>query len=321
MAFRGIRRALGRIAPIAGLAAIPFTGGASAAGILPKVLGAAGALGSAGMIGGGTKAGQPQTNLSGYAALPPAAQGLYNNLFQQMAGIGDLSQTEGRFGQALNPAQSPYSSQALYEYQQANPTKNVRPMGVLEPFNQAQQKALSAYQNPDYSLDGGLAQYFKPYHEYVIQPMVDELNQNYLRAQNTNASQMNARNPLGLRSSAAYVQNSLYDKARLDAIAKARGQGFLSSIDLRNDSLRDMLSAGNLQQKQAQAELQSALPSSFSAYNPKYQQALSLGQLYGAALPESQIGKGATPDRLTSAGKAFNFANALYGNQFTGLFG
>lgn len=295
----------------------PVLGGAAAllsGGTIPAALGAAGMAGS---LFGGKKGGSPAQSQAGYGALPPQAKGLYDALFSQIGGIGGFANDPTRYGKAFDPSTNPYASQALYELQQANPESNIRPLGSIEPFNQYQQNALNQYGNPDYSPEGSLSQYFNPYRQVGS----DAINRGYDISASKLRGDANARNPLGANSSARAIQMQLQEESRMRALAENDFNSFEKALGLRSQSLSDMLNAGNLVQRQNQAELQSALPQNAGMYNPQYQYALLQSDLLSKAIPQTSYSSGATPEKLTTTGKASNLLSSLFGNQFQGLFG
>jgi hypothetical protein len=294
-----------------------------------EVLGGIGAVGS--MFGAGEDSGSPagSTNqsASGYNAMPPEAQRLYQLYFDMLRNYQGNPNDPSRFAKAQMPnAQNPYASQALYEYQNANPDKNVRPLGVVEPLNAIQQRAIGKYEKPDYSM-GGLAEYFNPYMENVINRSLGNINR---QANISRSGIMDQANRSGgiLGTSALGTQLSQNEEARLRAIgdtsANLGAQGFREALGLRQQSLSDMLNAGNLVQKQNQSLLQAALPQNFAGYNPAYQQAMAFANLL-QGIPNSSTSSGSstagTPAGLNTLGKGLNGLNSLFGNQFTGMFG
>lgn len=290
-----------------------------------EVLGGIGTIGSIFGIGEeeGTPAGSSNQAMSGYGALPPEAQRLYQTYFDMLRNYQANPNESSRYVKAQTPnAQNPYASQALYEYQQAHPNRNIRPLGVLEPLNAIQQRAIGRYEKPDYSMQG-LAEYFNPYMENVINRSLGNINR---QADISRSGIMDQANRSGgiLGTSALGTQLAQNEEARLRAIgdtsANLGAQGFREALGLRQQSLADMLNAGNLVQKQNQSLLQASLPQN----SPAYQQAMAFANLL-QGIPNSSSSSGTstagTPASLNPLGRGINGLNSLFGNQFTGMFG
>lgn len=295
---------------------------------LGAILGGIGTIGSA--LGVGRKAGQPEQSrgetASGYYTLPPEAQQAYQNFLSLANLYNSNPYASGRYAQAINPSQDPYQSSELFELQKLNPSQNVRPVGAIEPFNQIQKNAIEAYSNPDYSL-AGLAQYYNPFQEQVLNRALNAVNRSSDIARSNLLDRLNARGGI-LKNSATDTQLALQEEARTRALADTAAnigyQGFNQALGLRGQSLADMLNAGNLVQRQQQGQLQSALPSSATQYNPYYNQALSYGNLL-SLFPQGSKGNtfssGRTEPSTNMLGKGLGLTGSLFGNQFSGLFG
>lgn len=295
---------------------------------LGAILGGIGTIGSA--LGIGRKAGQPARasgqSYSGYYALPPEAQAAYQNFLNLVNQYSSNPYDSGRYAKAINPNSDPYQSSELYELQKLNPSQNVRPVGVLEPFNAIQKSAIESYANPDYSL-GGLAQYYNPFQEQVIDRAFNAINRSSDIARSNLLDRLNSRGGI-LKNSATDTQLALQEEARsralADAAANLGAQGFREAVGLRGQSLSDMLNAGNLVQRQQQAQLQSAMPSVAAQYNPYYGQAMALGNLlslFPAGSSSTSTSFGERPASTNMLGKGLGLAGSLFGNQFGGLFG
>jgi hypothetical protein len=296
--------------------------------MIGAILGGAGIIGSA--LGIGQKKGSPEKSsseqISGYYALPPEAQARYQDFLKGAQQYYNNPQQPGRYGQALNPSNNPYASQGLYEYQQANPDKSVRPLGVVEPLNSIQRSAIGNYSNPDYSM-GGLSQYFNPFQEQVIDRATSAINRQADISRSNLLDRINASGGI-LGSSATGTQLAQQEGERLRALgdmnANLGAQGYREALGLRGQSLSDMLNAGNMVQQQNQGLLQAALPGNQAAYNQDYTQAKSLGQLLGL-FPSGSKGTSSSMGEIAPSknalGKGLGLAGSLFGGQFTGMMG
>jgi len=266
----------------------------------------------------GRKKNKPQQQQSGFAAMPPELQSKFLSYIRQ---IGNVGQEQGRYGQAPEAnSRNPFASQALSEFQAANPDRNVRPLGVVEPFNRAQEQALGAFSNPDYS-EAGLAKYFDPFHENVTKGVLNTINESFDKASSRNIGGLlstNPNDPTRYNNSAIKGMNAQLEAERAKALDQAKSrlgsEGFQNALGLRNQSLMDMLKAGGTIQNQNQRVVNSALPENAMRYNPAFQNASSIAQLIGSM--QSSSGTGAQEGGLNTMGKVGHGLNAAFGNQF-----
>lgn len=281
-----------------------------------------GAASLAGSIFGGNKKGtgtpERSTQNSGYAALPPQGQQAYNSYFNMLNNLASNPNATNRMGFAQQP-QDIFGSQELYNLQQTQPGQGVKPIGSLEPFNQTQQNALGAYANPDYSQQG-LSQYLQPF-----QGIRDRVLENINRNAQIGFSGIKGREARmgSLGRSALYGgQLPQLEEARARALGDAEANYTLQGLGLRQQSLSDMLNAGNLIQKQNQVGLQAASGQGLAMSNPAYGQAQAYMNLL-QGMPNSGTGSsiGAVAPQQNNLSKLGGLGLGLFGNQFGGIFG
>ncbi len=272
------------------------------------------------LFGGGKKGGSPesQTQYSGYAALPQEGKDVYNDYFRMLHSLSGNPIAMQRMGMAQRPNDM-FGSQELYDLQQTQPNQGVRPIGVLEPFNQVQRQALGNYAQPDYS-DSGLADYMLPFQNARNRAM-----ENINRSAGTAFAGIKGREArTGSLARDQYYGDQLpqLEEARTRAMLDAEAGYANQALGLRKDSLADMMNSGNLIQKQNQAGLQAASGQSLAASNPAYGQAQAFMQLL-AGMPNSSTGQstGAVAGRDSNLTRAGNLGMSLFGNQFSGMFG
>lgn len=246
---------------------------------------------------GGTTA-QPSSSQSssqsttGYAALPANAQSAYNNYFNlvnTLGGQSPLGVPSGGFTNYNANPSSIFNSQGLQSLQAANPNTPMNPSGYIEPFNSVQQNALSQYANPNYS-QANMAQYENPFQQQVTDTTVQQMQRNNAINQNNITSQMNSANPSVLGNSALGTEYALNNQLTNQNIGQAQAnlgyQGYNSSIGLYNNTLQNMLNAGNTIQTQNQNVLNMANPASYTQAQyqtqPSYLQASALAPLFSA---------------------------------------
>lgn len=265
---------------------------------------------AASVFGGKKKgSGQPgyQQQQSGYGALPPEAQQAYQKYFAMLNGMQGHPMS---FVNEFNPYDM-FQSPEMFAYQQANPKQGVKPVGVLEPLNSVQRGALNDYANEDFS-EGGLGKYMRPF-----QQARDRAMTNINRLADTQLS--NIRDRASLTGSLG--RDPLYG-GQLPQVEEARARAMLDAeagfaekaLGLRSQSLADVLSAGNLIQKQNQAGL-----------GAKYMHPMQFMQLL-AGMPNSSsgYGRGATPYEASNLQKFGNIGLSMFGQnggQFGGMFG
>jgi hypothetical protein len=266
---------------------------------------------AASAFGGKKKgSGQPgyQTQQSGYGALPPEAQQAYQKFF---AMLNNMQGPTMGMAPEYNP-EDMFSSPEMGAYQQAMGNTPTRPIGVLEPLNGVQRSAISDYANEDFS-EGGLGKYMLPFQQARDRAMTNI---------NRNADTQLA----GIRDRASRIgslgRDPLYG-GQLPQVEEARARAMLDAeaafgekaLGLRSQSLADVLSGGNLIQKQNQAGL-----------SAKYMHPMAFMQLL-AGMPNSSTGyqRGATPYESSNLQKFGNIGLSMFGQggggQFGGMFG
>jgi hypothetical protein len=264
---------------------------------------------AASLFGGKKKgSGQPgfQQQQSGYAALPPEAQQAYQKYFAMLNGMQNPA-----MGMAPEFDQNDiFSSPEMAAYQQAMGKTPTKPIGVLEPLNSVQRNALSNYANEDFS-EGGLGKYMLPFQQARDRAMVN-INRNadtQLANIRDRASRMGSlgRDPL------YGGQLPQVEEARARAMLDAEAGFAEKALGLRSQSLADVLSGGNLIQKQNQAGL-----------GAKYMHPMAFMQLL-AGMPNSGsgYGRGAVPYEASNLQKLGNIGLSMFGqnNPFGGMFG
>lgn len=144
--------------------------------------------------------------LSGFESLPQGAQGLYNNEF--FPGIRSyINSPEGRY---------------------------------IEPTDPAQESALGEMGGGIEDIQSNLGRYMNPYRQFVT----DEINREADRSRNNLLGGFVGRNATGLNNSSLGVQLGMNEEARQRALAGANYQNFNNALDLRRQTLADMMNAG-----------------------------------------------------------------------------
>ncbi len=295
--------------------------------------GPAGALVGAsigGRLGGGNKGGSngqasPQgvggsSSTSGFGALPPEVQQAF--LQQYLPQL--QAQTQGKYqGTPMGQAETgPFASQGLQQLQQysnhnggifGNGT-GVNPIGTVEPFNQYQQNALTQAGGGIQGLKEQLPGYQDLWNENVLNPQLQEMDyQNALKQHQLLSSKAGNGNLGAFSSSALGTQLAQQQQDANRLKLNARAEGFQGAQQLRNQTLQEMLGAGNMIQGQNQQSL--------NALQPQLQQATP-----GAQLSRFQQGLNAFPNSSTSMGYGAanpgtpNLASQI-GNIGTALYG
>lgn len=285
---------------------------------LGEALGAASALG--GLFGDDNEGAAPQqsNHYTGYNALPEQGRKVYDSYFQMLQALANNPYAQQRMGMAGKPNDM-YGSQELYNLQQTQPGQGVRPIGVLEPFNQVQKGALGAYAQPDYTNEG-LAQYLQPF-----QGARDRALENINRDANIGYSGIKgaqAMNGSLARDPMYGGQVPQLEEARARAIADMEAGFNQQALGLRGQSLSDMLNSGNLIQKQNQAGLTAASGQNLAMSNPAYGQAQAYMQLLqGMPQASSSQSMGDIAGRPDMLSKISGFGQGMFGNKLGDLFG
>lgn len=236
------------------------------------------------LFGGNDEEAQPQRSAesTGYNALPPEAQRLYQQYFSMLNNLGQNPYDQRRMGFAQKPNDI-FGSQELYNLQQTQPGQGVRPVGVQEPFNQVQRNAYGMHANPDYS-QAGLSQYMQPF-EAARNRALENINRSTNIAHSDVADRTSALGTL-TRDGSINRQSPAIEEARARAIADMEGMFGEKALGLREMSLANMLGAGNAIQGHNQAGLEAASGRGLAMSNPEYGRALAYMQLL-AGLPNA----------------------------------
>ena len=235
-------------------------------GTLGAVAGGAGILGG---LFGGDEGGSPggSSSIQGFAALPPEVKDAW--LKQYLPQL--LKQYNAKFqGTPLGQAPTgPFASQGLQELQQHSNSigglfgggTGVNPLGHVEPFNQFQQNALGSMGGGLAGLQNELPGYQNLYNENVLNPQLEHIQkqedmlQGGLRGRNAASG-----NLFGAGSTANKTQIAALQEQANQARSQARSQSFQGGINLRNQTLQQMLGAGSAIQGQGQQSLNALQP-------------------------------------------------------------
>lgn len=288
-----------------GAAANAATGGAASG--LGSTLGTL-ALGAS--LAGRQKGGESSAQ-GGYAALSPEGKAAYDTYFSMLTSLPADPYSTGRFEFAPKPT-TPFESEELYKLQQLmGEEQGVKPVGVLEPFSQYQRNALQAYGEPDYS-EQGLSAYMRPF-EDMRNRTISNINR---RADERLAAMRGREARIGsLGRDATYGgQLPQVEEARMRALLDAEAAYTDRALGLRQQSLADMLRAGEAIQQQNQAGLATASPSQIAMQSPLYGQAAAYQRLISQGMPTSST-QFSSPQRLNDLGRFGNMGLALFGNQ------
>jgi hypothetical protein len=237
----------------------------------------------------------------GFAALPPEVQQAW--LQQYLPQL--LQQHQGKLQTTpLEQARSgPFESQGLQELQDyANRNAGifggswgVRPLGQVEPLNQIQQGALGNVGRGLAGLSEDLPGYQSLYNQNVLDPQLKDIQRQQDIAQNNLLGAKAGTGNLGALGSSALgtqlAQNlDNYNRQR----EQARAAGYQHSIGLRNQTLQQMLSAGNQVQAQGQQQLSALQPQLQATAQPQRLEQLAAGL---QRFPASQVTQGQTPSQ------------------------
>lgn len=287
MAFRGLKRLVKPV--VGGLAGLALGG-------------PIGALAGA-SLGASMDRGKPAVNdqRSGYAALPPELQAPSLRYADQLKNIPQDPYSTGRFSQVGAP-QTPFDSEQLYALQQLMGEQGVNPIGVLEPFNEYQRNALSAYGSPDYT-EEGLAQYMAPF-----QAARERAAMNVNRRFDNQLGQVRSREARigSLARDRDYGgQSPAVEEARQRALIDAEMASLGNALGLRSNSLADMFNAGGRIQQQNQSNLNAASPQAINTQSPQYGFAQAYQPLL-QGIPNSQYSnqRGGQPSTMGQIGNA-----------------
>lgn len=291
---------------IGGLAGLAL--GGPVGGLTGAKLAAAGGLGAAVGASLGSEKPGVQNAYSGYAALPEEAKQAYTRYFNQLQNLPQDPYSTGRFTQVGEP-QTPFDSQELYALQQLLGEQGAQPVGVLEPFNEYQRNALSAYGMPDYT-EEGLAQFLAPF-----QNARDRAAMNINRRFDNDLAQVRSREARigNLARDRDYGgQTPAVEEARQRALLDAEAAFTGQALGLRQQSLADMLNAGGMIQRQNQAGLNAASPQSINMQSPQYGMAQAyMPLLSGIPNSSTQNTYGA---RLSTLGQLGNLGVGFLGD-------
>lgn len=259
---------------------------------------------------------------SGFAALPPQVQQAF--LQQYLPQL--LQQNQGKLQTVpLGEApQGPFGSQGLQQLQNYsyahgglfNGTEGVNPLGHVEPLNQFQQGALGSFGGGLSGLQQELPGYQDLYNQNVRDPQLREIErqqqqaQNGLLGANARSGNLGAFGSSALGTQIAELQNhynQYKDQAQIGA--------FQGANNLRNQTLQQMLNAGNQVQQQGQQSL--------NAVQPYLQQNLPQQRLQQFAqglnqFPVGQVSQGQTPSQPNTLSKIGGVGTAATGllNQY-----
>lgn len=304
MALKGFKRLVKPV--VGGLTGLALAG--PIGGLTGTKLAAAGGLGAA--LGASLDQGKPPVNeqKSGYDALPPALKAVYDRYANSLNSIPQNPYDTGRFAQAPRPM-GPFESQELYNLQQYSPNQPIKPVGVLEPMNEFQRQALTAYGRPDYT-EQGLAQYMAPF-EKARQRAYENVNSFY-NDKNANIRSREARIGSLARDRDYGGQTPAVEEARQRALLDAEAAALTAALGLRSSSLADMLNAGNATQQYNQTQLQTASPQAINMQSPQYGFAQAYQPLL-QGMPNSQYSnqRGGQPSTMGMLG---NFGVAALGD-------
>lgn len=249
-----------------------------------------------------------ENTASGYNALPPEAQQNFKRFFDSLSAIPQDPYSTGRFSQVQAP-QSPFDSEQLYALQQLMGDQGINPVGVLEPFNEYQRNALTSYGIPNYT-EQGLSQYMAPF-QAARERAAANINR-YYDDQLGGIRSREARIGSLARDRDYGGQTPAVEEARMRAMLDAEAQATNAALNLRSNSLADMLFSGGMIQQQNQAGLNAASPQAINTYSPEYAWAQAYAPFL-QAMPQAQSGNRMDPRKSTLGGIA-DLGNTLFGN-------
>lgn len=295
------------------------------------------ALGAFGGDEGGGGGGSQSSSVSGYKALPLVARQAFDNLFESVKSVGDqdVSPFPYEFYKQQSPlGLGPFESSELLKLQQATPDKAIRPTGLLEPFNEFQQNALTSMGRPDYS-QGALQQYMNPFQQNVANSTIQGIN----READLDKSRLMSNNSLlNSRANSAMMGTQLAQNAEAknrliaNTLANLNYEGYNQGLNLRNQSVQQQLGAGAQIQQQNQAMLTAANPEGQYQLLPDYIKSKLLTPLFAAFPVNSSESQSSSwqpaPAQPSMASKAGGFGMAAFspnddgsGSMFSRTFG
>ena len=265
--------------------------------------------------GGSTN--QSQT-VAGFDALPAPIKDAY--LKQYLPDI--LQQYQGKVGAGpLGQAGTgPFDSLALQELQKYsnqnggifNGSTGVNPLGQVEPFNEYQKSALTALGGGLEGLQQQLPGYMNPYSDIVGNEInrQAEIGQSNLKNQFTQQAGLG-----GLGSSAFGTALSGNEEARQRLQNENQYNNYNQALNLRRQTLGEMLQAGGAIQQQGQASLEAVAPY-LQGTTPQARSAMFAAQL--GQIPGSQTSTSTGNQWGANAGRP-DFMSRLGGAGLTTL--
>lgn len=229
---------------------------------------------------------QPEqsNSYSGYWALPPEAQRLWQ---EQFARMGNTQPFDPNLMQNYGQPNDMFGSQELYNLQKRTPGRGVYQVGVTEPLHAFERQALSQYGNPDYSAKG-LAPYeeaFDPFRKALM----GQINSEAERFRTQQAGAFGANDPRGLNAggSAELIADVIAQQEREKRLDQMNMDIRNSALGLRESTLANMLGAGGQIRDFNQQLLENASGRGMAENSPQNQfMQYMLAMLQG--LPQSQ---------------------------------
>lgn len=250
---------------------------------LPWVIAGGSAL--AQTFGGNRRDATPASSQSGYAAMAPWMQELFREYGSK---LGPLLQ-DPVFRQRMAMAQKPediFGSQELYDYQQTQPDRGVRPVGVKEPLNQWQRETLNRQGAPE----ARLADYMMG-----MQGIRNRTQEGINRGANMDLNRIvdSASRAGSLTPGSRYKQLvPLVEEGRARSLADSESLFNAKAQQYKDQVYNEKGQAGNYIQQQNQLGLDIAQPGALTQQNPVYAQLQAILPLL-QGLPGSSISTGA----------------------------
>jgi predicted transglutaminase-like cysteine proteinase len=254
----------------------------------------------------GQKQPVPQVQNQGYAAMPTQVQDYLRRANTPLYNLNmpNAMQNMNRYPVALGQANMPGQSQALAALQAANPNHNLNYMG-MEPMNAAQIRALQEAQMS--GMPGSLAAYMQPFEKERearlrgVNRTFDEYAKKINEEDALINSQISPASNMQLRQ-----QQERIAQNRANAIGDVEGlmegRAFDRAREYRNQSLEQMLRAGDIQQQFGQQLANNATGYNLTANQPGYGHSLAMNTL-AAPYFGSGLNVGAQEGRVNNMGR------------------
>lgn len=254
----------------------------------------------------GQKRAQPQVQNQGYAAMPTQVQDYLRRANTPLYNINMPNAMQNMQPYPIAPGQAnmPGQSQALAALQGANPNHQLDYMG-MEPMNQAQIRALQEAQMS--GMPGSLAGYMQPFDQERearlrgVNRTFDEYSKKVNDQDALINSQISPASNMQLRQQQERIAQNRANAVG-DVEGLMEGKSFDRAREYRNQSLEQMLRAGDIQQQFGQQMANNATGYNLTANQPGYGHSSAMNAL-AAPYFGSGLNVGGQEGHVTNSGR------------------